>query len=86
MPKPAGSVIRSLRQQRGIKTGALATRLGITRQHMTNIESGWSTSASIELLNRMAEVLNVEASALVEPDPGGRDHDTPDPGDSALAS
>jgi len=63
MPKPAGAVIRSLRQRCGIKTGAFAVLVGISRQHMTAIEA-YDVPASIEVLNRIAEHLDVDVKAL----------------------
>jgi DNA-binding XRE family transcriptional regulator len=59
MPKPNGSRIRSLRQECGVKTGAMAKRVGCSRQHLTNIEAGYHTAASIELLNRLARELGL---------------------------
>lgn len=66
MPKPNGSRIRSLRQECGVKTGVMAKRVGCSRQHLTNIEAGYNTAASIELLNRIARELNVKADDLID--------------------
>lgn len=63
MPKPAGTTIRSLRQKCGYKTGQFAKLVGISRQHMTNIESGYA-GASVELMNRIAVALSVEVTAI----------------------
>jgi DNA-binding XRE family transcriptional regulator len=67
MPKPNGSLIRSRRQELGIKTGTMAKTVGCSRQHLTNIESGW-VAASIELLNRLANELDVPVPELIATD------------------
>lgn len=67
MPKPNGSLIRSRRQELGIKTGTMAKTVGCSRQHLTNIESGWVV-ASIELLNRLANELDVPVPQLIATD------------------
>lgn len=64
MPKPKGALIRSLRQKGGIKTGAFAARVGLSRQHMTAIEAH-SHVASIEALERIATELGVEVDELL---------------------
>jgi DNA-binding XRE family transcriptional regulator len=66
MPKPNGSLIRSRRQELGIKTGTMAKTVGCSRQHLTNIESGWMTAASIELLNRLAVELKLSVDDLLD--------------------
>lgn len=63
MPKPNGALIRSLRRKRGIKTGAFAAQVGISRQHMTAIEAH-DHVASIEALERIAANLGVEVDEL----------------------
>lgn len=68
MPKPNGSVIRTLRRELGIKTGVMARTVGCSRQHLTNIESGHKHTASIELLNLLAKQLGVKADDLISSD------------------
>ena len=65
MPKPAGAHIRSLRQRRGVKTGTFAEQVGVSRQHMTAIEAN-GVAASIEVLNRIAEQLDVDVNELID--------------------
>jgi transcriptional regulator with XRE-family HTH domain len=64
MPKPAGAVIRSYRQQRGIKVREFAVRVGIARKTAYAIETG--QTASIEVLHRMARELAVPVDELIE--------------------
>lgn len=64
MPKPAGAVIRSIRQQRGIKVGELAVLVGLSRKTVHGIENG--TSTSIEALNRIANTLEVPVDGLLD--------------------
>lgn len=68
MPQPNGSLIRSLRQEAGVKTGTMAKTVGCSRQHLTNIESGHMRAASIELLSRLARELGVPATDLIATD------------------
>lgn len=65
MPKPRGALIRSLRRKSGVKTGAFAARVDLSRQHMTAIEAR-NKVVSIEALERIANELGVEADELID--------------------
>jgi transcriptional regulator with XRE-family HTH domain len=67
MPKPNGPHIRSLRQQSGMKVGALAKQADIAPVTAANIENGHNT-ASIEVLYRIARVLDVPVEELIAAD------------------
>lgn len=67
MPQMNGSKIRSLRQARGIKSGVFAERVGISLQHLVNIEGSGSV-CSIEVAARMAAQLEVDSSELLAVD------------------
>lgn len=60
-----GSRVRALRQQRGLTADALALRANISRRTLMNVEHGQS-NASIGILLRIAEALDVSLATLVE--------------------
>ena len=62
-PLPDRETIRKLRQARGVKVSAFAAKVGISAQHMYNIENGYK-GASIEVLNRIAAALDVPTAAV----------------------
>lgn len=65
----AGSVIATLRREKGITQQALADSVQITRQMISAIEGG--AQPSVGLAKKIAEVLNIEWSVLFE---GGQKH------------
>jgi DNA-binding XRE family transcriptional regulator len=74
-PRPAGPVIRVLRQRKGIKVGTLARQVGVSAKHLSNIE-GAGGGASPELLHRLAAALGVSIDDITTHDrdagePGG---------------
>jgi len=65
MPPTNGNKIRQLRRSRGIKLGAFTAEVGsVTSNTVAGIEGG-SKDASIELLHRIARVLEVDVSELL---------------------
>jgi transcriptional regulator with XRE-family HTH domain len=56
--RPDGPAIRLQRRQQGIRSRDLAEAVGISRQHMVNIECGHN-GASPEVLYRIANALSV---------------------------
>lgn len=65
MPLPNRTLIRQTRQERGLKVSELAERTRIKTQHLYNIESGYAV-ASIEVLQRIADALEVNRDDLIE--------------------
>jgi transcriptional regulator with XRE-family HTH domain len=64
-----GPRLRTLRRAAGIKTGLFASRVGISRRHLVNIEGSGSV-CSIEVANLMANELGVETDELLAEDAG----------------
>lgn len=60
-----GEHIRELRKERGITSYEMATRLGISRNTLTNWERGEKEPHSVEILEEMAKVLNVPLEILL---------------------
>ena len=60
-----GERIRELRKERGITSYEMATRLGISRNTLTNWERGEKEPHSVEILEEMAKVLNVPLEILL---------------------
>ena len=60
-----GERIRELRKERGITNYEMATRLGISRNTLTNWERGEKEPHSVEILEEMAKVLNVPLEILL---------------------
>ena len=59
-----GKNIRIIRKQRGQTLKSLSEQIGITHQQLSRIENGSGTSTST--LERIAEILNVDMSALID--------------------
>jgi transcriptional regulator with XRE-family HTH domain len=58
--------LRRRRIERGIKSGELAEQLGVSRKHVTGVETG-NQAASEELLYRMAAILEVDIDEIRDP-------------------
>jgi transcriptional regulator with XRE-family HTH domain len=63
-----GRLISLIRQQRGLTQVDLAQRLGFTQSYMAQIERGFkpSNKLTLGLLNRIAVVLDVSMSVLID--------------------
>ena len=70
-----GSRLRGLRQQRNLSGRALATYLGISNAHVSDMENG-KTNPSSSLIVRLAEYFNCSADYLLgltdDPSPAGQ--------------
>lgn len=64
-PLPRGAEIRLWRQRRGKTVIQLASEVGISKQHLYNLELGYNT-ARPEILYRIATALSVEFEAIAE--------------------
>ena len=62
--KQIGARIRVLREKQGLTQQELADRLQVTRQTVSNYEIGRS-QPDLEMLKRLADVLNVDAAVLL---------------------
>ena len=57
--KNFGERIRELRKERGITNYEMATKLGISQNTLTNWERGIKEPHAVEILEEMAEILEV---------------------------
>jgi transcriptional regulator with XRE-family HTH domain len=78
MPKPRGANIMAIRIRRGEKRAALAERCDVSYQYVWGIERGAAaySNPSIEVLNRIANALEVPLSEVME-SPERNDEDEP---------
>ena len=60
-----GERIRKLRQERGLTTHEMAEKLGISRNTLTNWERGIKEPHAVEILEEMAEILEVPLKILL---------------------
>lgn len=60
-----GEKIRELRKERGITSYEMATKLGISRNTLTNWERGEKEPHAVEILEEMAEILKVPLQELL---------------------
>jgi XRE family transcriptional regulator of biofilm formation len=64
--KRLSTVIKRLREEKGLTPEELATRAGVTRPYVSMIESGERKSPSLPVLKRLAKALGVPVTALLE--------------------
>lgn len=64
--KHFGERIRELRKERGITSYEMATKLGISRNTLTNWERGEKEPHTLEIFEEMAKILNVSLKSLLE--------------------
>ena len=64
--KHFGERIRELRKERGITNYEMATRLGISRNTLTNWERGEKEPHTLEIFEEMAKILSVSLKSLLE--------------------
>lgn len=60
-----GKRIRELRKERGITNYEMATKLGISRNTLTNWERGIKEPHAVEILEEMAEILKVPLKSIL---------------------
>ena len=61
-----GERLRELRKERGLTSYELATRLGISRNTLTNWERGEKEPHAVEILEEMAKILQVPLKSLLK--------------------
>jgi transcriptional regulator with XRE-family HTH domain len=64
-PKRLGSVLRALRQGKGLSQRALAGRVGVTDAYIALIETGARKNPSLEVLKGLAKALGVPVTDLL---------------------
>jgi transcriptional regulator with XRE-family HTH domain len=61
-----GSMIKRLREVNNLTQAELAKKVGVTQSYIAQLESGRKTNPSLESLKKLAKVLDVNVSALLE--------------------
>lgn len=64
MPLPNGAAIKAIREAKGWKGVRLAAVVGISRFHLSNIENEAGKKASVEVLRKIADTLDVPLAAI----------------------
>jgi transcriptional regulator with XRE-family HTH domain len=65
-PKRLSRVIKTLREKKGLSQKALAERVGVTDAYITMLETGTRKNPSLDVLKRLAKVLGVPVTELLE--------------------
>ena len=60
-----GNYLRAAREQAGVSQRQLASRVGIHNSYLARLESGENDSPAAELLQRIADVLEVSSTDLM---------------------
>jgi XRE family transcriptional regulator of biofilm formation len=58
--------LRTLRRQRRLSQATLAARVGITQPYVSLLEAGRKPNPSLAVIRRLAQVLSVRVSALLD--------------------
>ena len=64
-PKRLKTVIKALRQAKGLSQQALAARVGVTAAYITMLERGKKTNPSLPTLRKLAKALGVPVTELL---------------------
>lgn len=64
MPTPNGAAIKAIREAKGWRGVRLASAVGISRFHLSNIENEPGKKASVEVLRKLADTLQVPLAAI----------------------
>ena len=65
-PKRLKTVIKALRQAKGLSQRALAARVGVTAAYITMLERGKKTNPSLPTLRKLAKALGVPVTELLQ--------------------
>lgn len=57
-----GSILRNARKQAGLSTRQLAKEVGVHHSYIGHIENGLKTNPAAELLQKLADVLGLDAN------------------------
>jgi transcriptional regulator with XRE-family HTH domain len=64
-PKRLKTVIKALRQAKGLSQRTLAARVGVTAAYITMLERGKKTNPSLPTLRKLAKALGVPVTELL---------------------
>src|SRR5690348_15494273 len=64
-PATLGEYLRTVREQAGISQRQLASRAGIHNSYLARLESGENDSPAAEVLQRIADVLEISSADLL---------------------
>lgn len=62
-----GKNIYELRRRRGLSLSELSERSGISKSYLSNIERDVHKNPSIQIIEKISDVLNVDLKALLKP-------------------
>jgi transcriptional regulator with XRE-family HTH domain len=65
-PRPIGTVLKRLRERRGLSQLALAQRADVAQGYISALEAGQKRNPGVVTLRKLARVLGVPLSALLE--------------------
>ena len=60
-----GTYVRAAREQAGISQGQLATAIGVNPSYVARIESGERVKPAADILQRIADALDIDSGALL---------------------
>jgi transcriptional regulator with XRE-family HTH domain len=61
-----GTVLKKLRQKKGLTQEEVAMRAGVTKPYIAMLESGARKNPSLELVKKLAKALKVTVGELLE--------------------
>lgn len=64
-PKRLKTMVKALRQAKGLSQRALAARVGVTAAYITMLERGKKTNPSLPTLRKLAKALGVPVAELL---------------------
>ncbi|MGH8903160.1 MAG: helix-turn-helix domain-containing protein [Egibacteraceae bacterium] len=65
-PNSLGDYVRQAREQAGLSVRQLAAEAGVAASNISRIENGETTLPTLELLKRIADVLDIDLAELLE--------------------
>lgn len=66
MAQRLGTVLRAIRERKGLTQDQVAERAGITKPYLSQLESGARKNPSLPVLRRLAKALGVRVTRLLE--------------------
>lgn len=65
MEQPIGEQVKKYRMQKGLTLSELAERAGVAKSYISSLERNIQSNPSIQLLEKIAQVLNVSIDTLL---------------------
>jgi XRE family transcriptional regulator, master regulator for biofilm formation len=65
-PRRFGTVLKTLREEKGLTQGTVAQRAKVTKPYLSQLETGARKNPSVPVLKRLAKALGVTVTALLE--------------------